>query len=89
MHARKRGGARRVDADDARVRVRGAQQLGVQHPRQHEVVGEPRLTGDLGAAVDAAPRAADDARVGRHSRAFAADAAMSAAAASTASKICR
>jgi hypothetical protein len=33
--------------------VRRAQQLRVQHARQDDVVGEPRLAGDLGAAVDA------------------------------------
>ena len=45
-----------VDADDARVRQRRAEQLAVQHARQHDVVGEARLAGDLRAAVDAAPR---------------------------------
>src|SRR5688572_8054648 len=32
----------------------------MQHPRQHDVVGKACLPGDLGAAVDAPARVADD-----------------------------
>ena len=59
-HARVGARARRVDADNARVRRRGSQELTVHHARQHDVVGELRLTGRLRAAVDAAAGFADD-----------------------------
>src|SRR3989442_12648626 len=54
------GCARRVDTDDLRVRNRRAKELTVQHARQHDVVGKLRLSGDLGAPIDAPPRRADD-----------------------------
>jgi len=60
VHAGMRLGARHVDGLDQRVRVRRAQKLDVQHARQHDVVGKARLAGDLGAAVDAPARLADD-----------------------------
>ena len=41
----------RVDANDARVRMRAPQQFGVEHPRQEQVVGEPGRAGDLGGGV--------------------------------------
>ena len=47
-------------ADDARVRMRRAQQPAVQHARQDDVVGKARLAGDFGAAVDAPAGLADD-----------------------------
>ena len=53
--------ARETSIDSiSRVRMRRAQQLAMQHARQREVVGEAQLPGDLGAAVDAAARLADD-----------------------------
>src|SRR4051812_3038045 len=42
------------------MRHGGAQQLAVDGPRQHQIVREFRLAGDLRAAVDAASRSADD-----------------------------
>ena len=48
-------GLRYIDADDASVGLRRAQQAAVQHPRQHDVVGKASLTGDLGTRVDATP----------------------------------
>jgi hypothetical protein len=42
-----------VDAQDARVRVRAAQDLAVDHPGQAHVVGERGLAGDLLARVGA------------------------------------
>ena len=68
MHAGVLRGAGGVDRKDARVRVRRAQELRVQHARQHDVVGEARLPGHLGAAVDAAARLADhvEARLRAH-----------------------
>ncbi len=72
--------ARHVEPDDARVRERRAQQLAVDRPRQHQVVGELRLARHFRAAVHAPPRFADD--VHRASR------CVPAIAASTASKIC-
>ena len=62
VHARMRRRLRGVDPDDARVRMRRAQQPPVQHPRQDDVVGEPRLAGDLRAAVHAPAGLADDVR---------------------------
>ena len=64
VDARMRQRARHVDAEDARVRHRRAQQLAVHHPRQHHVVGEPGLAGDLRAPVDAAAGRADDVHRG-------------------------
>ena len=53
---------RDVDRDDARVRDLRAQQLAVQHPRQHQVVGELRLARcTFAGAVDLRVGAADDA----------------------------
>jgi hypothetical protein len=59
VHAAIRPRAGRVDRLDDRVRVRRAQQLGVQHAREDEVVGELMLADRLGAAVDAAARFTD------------------------------
>ena len=60
VDAGQRGRARGVDALDERVRVRAPQELAVGHPRQHHVVGELRLAGDLGPGVDLGERLADD-----------------------------
>ena len=49
----------RVDPGDARVRHRGAEQLAVQHPREHDVIGEPRLPSHLRPPVDAPACLAD------------------------------
>ena len=59
--ARSRQRPRNVDRDDACVRDLRAQQLAVQHPRQHHVVGELRLARHLGRGVHLGVRAADDA----------------------------
>jgi len=56
-------GARNVDAADARVGVRRAQQLAMHHAGKGNVVGESGLPGDLGASVNAATRAADYAEI--------------------------
>ena len=63
MDARVRLGARRVHRPDARVGHGAAQQFGMHHPREDEIVREDCLAGDLGAAVDAATREADDPRL--------------------------
>jgi hypothetical protein len=60
---RRRGA--RVDAHDARVRDVAAQQLGEQHARQHEVVGESRGAGGLRQAVHLAVLRADQAAATR------------------------
>ena len=54
FHTRECCGLRRVDADDAGVRVRTAEQLRVQHPGQEEIVRELRDTGYLGGRIDLA-----------------------------------
>jgi hypothetical protein len=77
VHARMSERTRRVDAQDARVRHGRAQQPGVQHPGQDNVVGEPGLTRYFRARVDAPARFPDDVHVD-----------VPAIAASTASKIC-
>ena len=64
QHAFQRLGARGVDADDARVRVRAAQQLGVHHARQREVGRVDRLAGDALLGVDARQPLADDLECG-------------------------
>ncbi len=53
-------GRRDIDAADARMRMRAAQDLAVQGAGQHDVVGVDRLAGDLGAGVDLCERSADD-----------------------------
>jgi hypothetical protein len=58
-----RGGARNVDAANARVRVRGAQELAVGHAGKGNVVGEAGLAGDFGAGVYAAAGVADYAEI--------------------------
>ena len=60
VDAGERGGATRVDPPDQRVRVRGAEDLGVGHPGKHQVVGEAGLAGDLGPRVDLGPGLPDD-----------------------------
>ena len=50
-------GARGVDAADAGVRVRAAQQLGVHHAGQLEVGRVDRLAGDALPGIDAGQRA--------------------------------
>ncbi len=50
---------RRVDRHDTRVRVRAAQDLGVQHPREHDVVRERRASRGLGQPVGATQPATD------------------------------
>ncbi len=72
-----------VDAGDAGVRRRGAEELTVHHPRQHDVVGKLRLPGDFRTAVHATARRADDSGLRQAHRAD-----SWAIAASTASKIC-
>src|SRR5712672_1606366 len=52
-----------IDAANARVRVRGAQEFAVEHAGKGNVVGEASLPGDFGAGVDAAARAADHAEL--------------------------
>jgi hypothetical protein len=52
--------ARRVDADDARVRQGAAQDRAPERPKQAHVGTVPRLAGDLVAALDATNRAAND-----------------------------
>jgi len=79
-----REGTRDVDPDDPRVRHRRAQQLAVHHPRQHHIVRELRLAGDLRAAVDAAAGCADYPHRARSPERL----ALRMTAASTASKIC-
>ncbi len=66
VHARARLRARHVDRFDRRMRMRRAQQLAMQHARQHHVVGEARQARHLGAAVHAAPRLADHVESFRH-----------------------
>src|SRR5207302_7384813 len=51
FHTRECCGLRRVDADDAGVRVRTAEQLRVQHPGQGESGRGVRDTCDLGCSV--------------------------------------
>ena len=94
VHARMRHRPRRIDAYHARVRHRRAEQLAVKHARQHDVVGELRLSRHLRPRVDATSWLADDV----HERAPAGLAVKAVAvagrvtgcaiAASTASKIC-
>ncbi len=60
MNARQRPRARHIDRLDARMGDRGAEQTGVQHPRQHDIVGEARLPGDLGPRVNAPADLAND-----------------------------
>ena len=89
MNAGMRLGARRIHRPDARVGHGAPQQPGVQHARQDEVVREDRLAGDLGAAVDAATREADDPRLAVGVHGFTAVSFIpTAAAACTASTIC-
>ena len=52
-------GARSIDATNASVRVRGAQQFAVSQAGQGNVVGEAGLAGNFGARVYSAARAAD------------------------------
>src|SRR5262249_1614429 len=64
--------------------MRRPQELGVGHARQHEIVGVPRLAGDLGPRVDLGQWLADDRElVLRHRLAP----AMRTEASSTASRI--
>jgi hypothetical protein len=57
--ARQRAGAGGIDAGEARVRVRRAQNLGVRHAGQHQVGHIPRAARDLLDAVDPRHRPAD------------------------------
>ncbi len=75
MNTGHRPRARRIDRLDARMGDWRAEQTRVQHPRQHDIVGEARLPGDLCPRVDAPADLADDV----HDRSTAA---------STASTIC-
>ncbi len=93
MHPGERQRARGIDRFNDRVRMRRAQQPGMDHARQHDVIGEARKPGDLGAAVDTATRFADDVQsIARAHRSApliaAADCAITRAASSIASKIC-
>ena len=63
MDTGQRPRAARVEGDDARVGKGRTEQAAVQHARQEEVVGEARLTRDLGPAVHPAPGPADEARL--------------------------
>ena len=63
QHAGTRERTAGVDGHDARVRNGRAKELAVHHARQHDVVREARLAGDLRASVDAAAGRADDALV--------------------------
>ena len=54
-----------LDADDAGMWVRAAQEFGVEHPRQGEVVGEFGGARHLRHGVDFAQCPADDAKRGR------------------------
>ena len=54
FHTREGRRLRHVDADDAGVRVRAAEQLRVQHPGQEKIVCELRDPGDLGGRIDLA-----------------------------------
>ena len=81
VNTRMRERARGVDANEARVRKRGPQQLAVHHSRQHDIVRKASLSGDLRAPVYPSPWNADDV----HSRLRESVVAI---AASTASKIC-
>ena len=62
LHAGKRERLRRVDAADARVRVRTAQHARVEHAREHDVAGVGRLAGRR-----ARPRRCAASRVRRRS----------------------
>jgi hypothetical protein len=62
-HARQRRGARRVDADDARVRVRAAQHAPLHHARQREVGAVVGAPGHLVDAIRSHRPRADDAEV--------------------------
>jgi len=57
------GGLRTVDAANARVRVRGAQEFAVDHAGKGNVVSEAGLAGDFGAGVYAAAGVADYAEI--------------------------
>ncbi len=57
------GGARDVDAANAGVRVRGAQEFAVRHTRKGNVISEARLTGNFRARVYASARPADYAEI--------------------------
>ncbi len=66
FHAREARRLGRVDAQDLRVRMRAAQQFGVEHPGEKQVVGEDGGARDLGGRVDLAERLADDTTEGRN-----------------------
>jgi len=57
------GGARDVDAANAGVRVRGAQEFAVRHTRKGNVISEARLAGNFRARVYASARPADYAEI--------------------------
>ena len=57
------GGPRNVDAANARVWVRRAQEFTVDHAGKGNVVGEPGLAGDFGAGVHAAAGVTDYAEI--------------------------
>ena len=63
-HAFTRARRRRVNAPDAGVRHRAAQQRGVQHPGQFDVVDEQGLAGEQAPVLVAPDRGAEIA--GRH-----------------------
>jgi len=90
VHARVLFGARDVESDDSRVGQGRAKEPAVQHARQHQVVGEDRLPGHLGAAVHAAARLADDVELASAvAHRFASFLPICSTASSTDSKICR
>ncbi len=65
LHAGKRKRLRRIDAPDPRVSDGAALDLGVQHARQRDVAGIPRLAGHLAQGVDALDAVTDDREVHR------------------------
>jgi hypothetical protein len=55
-----RQGAGCIDLPYAGVRMRGAEQLAMSHPRQKDVIGEDRLASYLAAGVDSSSRDTND-----------------------------
>ncbi len=62
LHAREPGCGRGVDGDDASVGVGTAEQFGVQHAGQEQIVGEPRRAGDFRRRIDLPERFPDHAK---------------------------
>ena len=64
LHTRQGLGSRGINTRDAGVGMGTAEQLGVQHAGEEEVVGESRHAGDFGGRVHFADRRADHAQGG-------------------------